>query len=734
MMKMRQLLPFFFALILPAAPLAVSAAPQPPAKAPAAKPKKLDNSKLKLVVTTDKSPVSYKVGEEITFRVSFDYGQELPAPMNFYLQWRLTSDGGPWDVGFVPIAPGKDFLVRTKLNRPGFARLQGTLTDVSGKPFSYLVRGEIVTYKAFDSGAGADVDKILPSSAEPADFKQFWAKQRAELDKVPMKPEMRRLPDDKILKQYAGKTVVYAVKIPCAGPRPVTGYLLFPADAKLKSLPAQVSFDGYGPGAQGKLPDSWLYETAKDRILFKINAHGYELEQPEEYYKKFFAERPNYALSEKENMKPETSYMRGMALRVMRAFDFVRTLPQWNGKDLIAAGGSQGGLQASWAGSLVEGLTECRPTVTWCADIGGSRIGRLGGWRPHWVPGLDYYDAAIHARHIPVSCKLIIPRAGLGDYVCPPSGLAAQYNAANCPKEINWMQSSTHMFVPENPEVVKVTAPAGRGLSGVAPAANVERFEKVDFVNASVKDGWTMSFDGKSIKLGSLDKKIDLRHKRGENGKDLPVLKTVVLSAVLTADADGWALIGAGLDWWWEFRVLKKGGFFSSDKMVPVYGRHKSIEGGNSKASFEKTDWIFRVPVVKGDNPVEIELMLGEVGLGSVGVVPASLADREISIPEMKTYLFYRDNFPEPDKTFSAKKSFGSWKFDTVQAFPAGIEYRVKGEKNWSAVWDEAYSKSHSVKLPEESFAGKEVELRIVQRAYFSGWRTVRSEIRTEKF
>jgi len=408
---MKHLSRILLAVALAVAPLAVTAAPRA-VKAPAVKPKKLDNSKLKLAVKTDKSPVSYKVGEEITFRVSMEYGQELPEPMDFYLQWHLTGDGSPSDVGLSKIAPGKDVLIRTKLNRPGFVRLQGALTDVRGNHFNYLIRGEKHASQSFDAGAGAGVDQILPSSAEPADFMQFWAKQRAVLDKVPVKPEMVRIIDEKLPAEYQGKFAVYAVKVPCAGPRPVTGFLIIPENAAKRSLPAQVSFDGYGFGGEGELPGDWQYEVAKDRIHFHINAHGYELLRPKEYYRKFSKEHDGYGLGTKENAKPETSYFLGMAFRVMRAFDFVKTLPQWNGRDLIASGGSQGGLQTAWAGSLVKGLTECRPSVTWCSDIGGSRVGRLGGWRPGWVPGLDYYDTTIHARHIPAACKLVITRAG----------------------------------------------------------------------------------------------------------------------------------------------------------------------------------------------------------------------------------------------------------------------------------------------------------------------------------
>ena len=41
--------------------------------------------------------------------------------------------------------------------------------------------------------------------------------------------------------------------------------------------------------------------------------------------------------------------------------------------------------------------------------------------------GLGYFDSINHIRR--AKCPVEITRAGLGDYTCPPSGLAAYYNA-----------------------------------------------------------------------------------------------------------------------------------------------------------------------------------------------------------------------------------------------------------------------------------------------------------------
>ena len=77
-----------------------------------------------------------------------------------------------------------------------------------------------------------------------------------------------------------------------------------------------------------------------------------------------------------------------------------------------------------------------------------------GGWRIKYVPALDYYDPVFMAKRIK-KAKVDIIRAGLGDYVCPPSGLAISYNNLATPdKTIRWYQSSDHGFVPHEKEII----------------------------------------------------------------------------------------------------------------------------------------------------------------------------------------------------------------------------------------------------------------------------------------
>ena len=265
---------------------------------------------------------------------------------------------------------------------------------------------------------------------------------------VPVKYEMRKLP------QSNAKVDVYAVKIDCAGPQSVTGYLTVPVGAKDKSLPITVHYAGYGYNPQrDKAPNG----GPVDRISLCINAHGYKLNGDRAYYQKFGetirSNGKDYAFDPIQNSDPEKAYFNGMALRVMRSLEFVKVLPQWNNKELVVQGGSQGGLQAIWAAGLDPDVTAARFGFPWCCDLGGEKNFRRisGDWRIEYVKALDYYDPINFAKRI--KCPVDITRVGLGDYVCPPSGVTVFYNNLKVPTTIRYYQGSTHGYVPDTPEI-----------------------------------------------------------------------------------------------------------------------------------------------------------------------------------------------------------------------------------------------------------------------------------------
>lgn len=418
--------------------------------------------KVQLKGCTDKeNPVGYKIGEPIVFTLRTDGLDAVPTNDRYRVRWERTGDDGKVEKGESKLRIGVTCVVTTRLERAGFVRLQAHVVGGCG---GYWIRRDGRTpgnegwdndnSVFFDGGAGADVDKIALEKPEPKDFDAYWTKQKAELKKVPLKADVQEV-------RSTAETKVYAVTVDCAGPRPVTGYLMVPADAKAKSCVARIHFQGYGTGVQR--PPDWPVQ--KGEIYFDVNAHGYDLGRQRGYYNDFFSKiapkGQQYAFSKEENADPDTAYFHGMALRVMRALEFVKTRGEWNGKDLIVEGGSQGGLQTSWAAGLDKDVTLARPFITWGCNWGfvdGTRI--RGPWHIAWAPGLGYYDAVSHIAR--AKCRVEITRAGLGDYTCPPSGLALFYNAIKAPKSITWVQGSRHGHTPVGDNQVYVEKSAKR--------------------------------------------------------------------------------------------------------------------------------------------------------------------------------------------------------------------------------------------------------------------------------
>jgi cephalosporin-C deacetylase-like acetyl esterase len=448
---MKRILSLFSAVLLYNAALVVQAEPVSNQSAALADAVSVDLNQVEVFFTTDKDPVDYHVGEEMVFTLSVDLGgQTLPG--EHFVDWKLSSDDGQSDQGHVSLSD-LPLVIKKSISRPGFIRLQAELVDANGdvlKHDNWERPGRTVKI-AYEGGAGADVGQIQAAVPAPDDFAAFWQRQRARLDAVPMNIQMEPVESKK------PGFDTYAIHLDCAGPRPVTGYVTIPSGAADKSLPVRVRFYGYGVGSH--FPHSGI----EGEITFGVNAHGFKLAQDKEYYAKYKnAIRSHgeiYAFDPIQNSDPEEAYFNGMALRAMRAVEFVKTLPQWDGETLIVNGGSQGGLQSVWAAAQDPDVSLCKVSIIWCANIAGqTQDNRLGGWQPKWVPELGYYDVVNHAPYI--QCPVEITRAGLGDYTSPPSGIAAFYNNLTAPKEIVWYQGSTHGYFPEHGERIKFSAPA----------------------------------------------------------------------------------------------------------------------------------------------------------------------------------------------------------------------------------------------------------------------------------
>ena len=327
--------------------------------------------------TTDKCPIDYKVGETMTFTVTPTDVGEL-APGAWFLDWKRTGDDGLVDQGKIPFDGKTPFVYATKIAKPGFVRLYAAVVDKDGKRYRKQFTGDPNTPEGkkamnaferakkevfFDGGAGAAIE-TLATHPEPKDFDAFWAGQYARLDRVPPKAERIEIPCGN------KKAKLYAIEIRCAGLRPVTGYLSVPtAVAEGKTFPARLETHGYSGDRCTHVAPSWARDS---EIVLNINAHGLKLPafgatdaDTKALRWEIRSHDQSYAFDAKQNEDPEVAYFNGMVLRVKRALQYLKTVEGWNGKDLIASGGSQGGLQTIWAAGCGEGVTRAECGISW---------------------------------------------------------------------------------------------------------------------------------------------------------------------------------------------------------------------------------------------------------------------------------------------------------------------------------------------------------------------------------
>ncbi|MDO5552533.1 MAG: acetylxylan esterase [Planctomycetia bacterium] len=377
---------------------------------------------LAFVGKCDKDPLSYEPGEEMVFSITLTEDGQPVSGKN--LVWTRRGDDGKSESGEAVSSADEPLVIKTSLSTPGFVHILVRVKDDNGNPIHS-------DPNEFNGGAGVLLDQIQ-GFPEPDDFDAFWARQKERLAEVPVKAELKQVdsPNDKVN--------VWDVRIDCVG-TPVSGYLCVPKDAAPGSLPIKVFYHGYGVGSAGKYADP-------NFIALDVNAHSIENGREAAYYENLRKTGyGGYGLSPQENANPETCFWNGMMLRLMRSLQYVKTLPEWNGKDLIVTGGSQGGLQCLSAAALDHDVTECIAVVPWFCNLAGAKEqGRVGSYFfPEWTPGLGYYDSTNQAKRI--QCKTTI-LAGLGDYVCPPSGQMVLYNNMTCPVRLEFMQGRTHGF------------------------------------------------------------------------------------------------------------------------------------------------------------------------------------------------------------------------------------------------------------------------------------------------
>ncbi len=394
-----------------------------------------DAAKKHFVGSTDKDPISYEIGEEMTFKIALYAGEELASCPKF--SWSVAGDDGKKDSGIVSGESG-EITVKASSDVAGYVRVIVKACDENGQPIEGV--------DVFEGGAGAGFEQIEQGKPEPEDFDAFWAKQYDKLlDVKPVLVESTEVGGKEGFK-------VFDVRVDMGDELPVSGYLTYPENAEPGSLKIRATYMGYGVNTPG-------ITCIDGAITFSVNAHSIVNGETPEFYTELRAkEFPSYGFEKDKNSDPETVYFKEMIMRDVQAVRFLMASELWNGKDIELSGGSQGAFQTTAVACiLADKVTKITIGIPWMCDLGGITIGRMRGWRPDYTDAMGYYDTVNFAKR--VVCPTYI-NAGLGDYICPPSGVTALYNAFTCPKEIVFYQNRTHSYMP----TVHVTTMRSEGI------------------------------------------------------------------------------------------------------------------------------------------------------------------------------------------------------------------------------------------------------------------------------
>ncbi|OQA78784.1 MAG: Acetyl esterase Axe7A precursor [Lentisphaerae bacterium ADurb.Bin242] len=374
----------------------------------------------------DRESAEYRAGEPMHFYFRLLDGG---LPVKGRVRVVLAADDGRKQTWDAAISEKEPLHITTFLNQPGFVMARVVLLDGEDRPVKRANANGALRDIQYGLAGGVEPEALRQGEPEPEDFDAFWRERKRRLADIPL-----RVLEKKPFRTTE-KSEIFDVKLSCVGKRPVSGYLAIPKGAKPGTLPIRMHYDGYS------VRSAQVVDSGRG-IDFFVNPHGIENGREESYYAELAkGELSGYGFDNEKNRTGDDSYFNVMILRDLRALEYAKMLPEWNGRDIEVHGGSQGAFQALAVAALNSDVTSCEINIPWFCDLGGVLRGRVRGWRPDYQPGLGYYDTVNFARR--VRCPVAVT-AGLSDWVCPPSGVMVLYNNLPGPKRLTLKQGLDH--------------------------------------------------------------------------------------------------------------------------------------------------------------------------------------------------------------------------------------------------------------------------------------------------
>ena len=376
------------------------------------------------VTVPDHADWLYQTGETATVEVQFyKYG----IPRDGVVEWEVGTDLLPADQkGTATLKNGRAKIVMGTAKKPGFRDLR----------LKMLVDGKICEHHV---KVGFSVDKIVPFTQEPKDFWTFWQQQKEEAAKFPLsytKEYAKELSSDKV--------DAWLLKIDLDREHHAFyAYRLMPKGAQPGSCPVVLTPPGAGVKPIRDATTRRFYPE-NGFIRMALDIHGLNPTLSEEVFadiRNAFDNRGNAYL--RQGLEDRNLYyMKHVYLGLVRCIDLLTSLPEWDGRNVIMQGGSQGGALALIGAALDPRVTLCVANHPALSDMAAGSAGLTSGY-PHFkkesgayseacLKTLPYYDVVNFARHV---TSPVFMTWGYNDNTCPPTTSYAVWNMLQCEKE-----------------------------------------------------------------------------------------------------------------------------------------------------------------------------------------------------------------------------------------------------------------------------------------------------------
>ena len=443
-------------------------------------------SNIEVRITTDKDPISYRIGDKVTFTMKV-YADNVHVSVPMIKCW-LEGDGSDAlgvdkfrkDYTLTPDENGVFTLTEDVISIPGYMRLEGDIYSADGAT-KWAETPNNDRARAVGAGILVNYEEITTVMPEPTDFDTVWADRLADLEAVA--PKIVRI--DKVTTWYSGTTKktananfdVYALYIDCpgssgdvllsdaignqAGATWAVGYITVPKNKTDGSLSVSQGYQGYGinTATPSENTGAIAINMATHSVVLLNNENAAPASEYKSKYTSYIKNGTKYGYDATDNSQIETCYFANLLLRDLQMLRFAKqafgttgaasliddatvingmtkaelltAMEYWkglyNGK-ISTSGGSQGGFQAIGVGAFEEDVTAVSASIPWMGDTHidtDSQRLHGGSTRPTPGEGIRYCDTAFLVRRVEAPVTIL---ARLVDKSCVPNGMISIWN------------------------------------------------------------------------------------------------------------------------------------------------------------------------------------------------------------------------------------------------------------------------------------------------------------------